>query len=94
MNNAKGGGFLPSYRRVLGPVGFKLLGEPHVQSAVGLGVGGLLGVWEVSQEVVRRNRPPCLRKRLLPKLVHLALGLLGVTDTMPVDLQDLDTRDR
>ena len=70
------------------------MGELHVQSVVGLGVGGIPGVWEASQEVGCRNRPPYLRNRLLPKLVHSVLGVLGVTDTVPVDLQDLDARDR
>ena len=78
MDNAEGGGFFPSDRRVLNPVGFKLPGEPHAQSVVGLGVGGLPGVWEASQEVGRRNRPPCLRNRLLPKSVHSALRVLGI----------------
>ena len=93
MNDAKGGSFFLSDRRILNPVGFKLPGEPHVQSVVGLGVGGLPGVWEASQEMGRRNRPPCLRNRLLPKSVHSALGVLGVSDPVPVDLEDLDTRD-
>ena len=69
MDDTEGDGFFPSDRRVLDPVGFKLLGEPHIQSVVGLGVGGLPGVWEASQEVGCRNLPPCLRNRLLPKSV-------------------------
>ena len=38
------------------------------------------------------NCPPCLRNRLLPKSVHSALEVLGVTDTVTVDLQDLGAR--
>ena len=64
------------------------------KSAVGLGVCELLGVWEASQKVGRRNYPPCLRNRLLPKSVHSALEVLGVPDKVPVDLRDLDARDR
>ena len=30
-----------------------------------------------------RNHPPCLRNQLFPKSVHLALGVLGVTDLVP-----------
>ena len=93
MSNGKGGCFFLFDQRFLNPVGFKLLGEPQVQSGVGLGVGGLPGVWEVIQEVGHCNRPPCLRNRLLPKSVNLALGLLGVSDAVPVDLEELDVRD-
>ena len=93
MNDTEGDGFFLSDRRVLNPVGFMLPGEPHVQSSVGLGVGGLPGVWEAIQEVGCRNHPPCLRNRLLPKSVHLVLVVLGVSDPMPVDLEDLDARD-
>ena len=94
MDDAKGGVFFPFDRKVLNPVGFKLPGEPYVQSTVGLGVDGLPGVWEASQEVGRQNRPPCLRNRLLPKSVHLVLGVLSVSDVVPVDLEDPDARDR
>ena len=94
VDDSKGGEFFPSDRMVLDPVGFKLPGEPHVQSVVGLGVGGLPGVWEASQDMGRRNCPPCLRNRLLPKLVHSALGVLGVADMVTVDLKGFDARDR
>ena len=92
MDNTKRDIYFLSNQRVLDPVGFKLPGEPHVQSFVGLGVGGLPGIWEASQEVGRRNRPPWLRKRLLPKSVHLVLGVLGVSDPLPVDLEGLNAR--
>ena len=94
VEDSKGGGFFPSDQMVLDPVGFKLPGEMHVQYAVGLGDCWLNGVWETSQEVGCRNRPPCLRNQLLPKLVHSALGVLGMFDPVPVYLQDLDARDR
>ena len=93
FDNAEEDEFLSSDQRILDPVGFKLPGEMHVQSAVGLGVCWLSGLWEAIQEVGRRNRPPCLRYQLLPKLVHSALGVLGVSETVPVDLKDLDARD-
>ena len=41
----------------------------------------------------RRNRPPRLRSRLLPKSVHLVLEVLEISDAVPVDLEDLDARD-
>ena len=93
MNDAKGDGFFSSDRRVLNPVGFKLPEDLHAQYVVGLGVGGLPGVWEASQEVGRRNRPPCLRNQILPKSVQSALGVLGVSDPVPVNLEDLNARD-
>ena len=85
MDDAKGGGFFSPDRRVLDPVGFNLPGEPHVQYVLGLWVGGLPEVWEARQEVGCRNRLPCLRNRLLPKSVHSALGVLSVTDMVPVE---------
>ena len=80
--------------RVLNTVGFKLTGESHFQSDVGLEVSRLPGVCEASQEVGRRNCPSCLRNQLLPKSVHLALGVLGMSDVVPVYLEGIDTRDR
>ena len=41
----------------------------------------------------RRNRPPCLRIRLLLRLFHSALGLMGMSDAVLVDLEDLNGRD-
>ena len=67
--------------------------ELYVQYNVGLGVGGIPGVSEAILEVGCCNLPVCLRKRLLPKLVHLALGVLGVSNAVPVDLEDLHARD-
>ena len=93
MNDAEGGGFFSSDWKILDLVGFKLPGESHVQSAVGLGVGRLPGVWETIQEVGRCNQPPCLRKQLLTKSVHSELGVLGVSDAVTVDLKDLDSKD-
>ena len=38
------------------------------------------------------NLPPCPKKRFSPKSVHLALGVLGATDLVPVYLEDFDVR--
>ena len=86
-------GLLSFNRGVFDPIFFEFLGEVLVQSDVSLGVGGLSGVGESFQEVSRCNRPPCLRNQILPNLVHLALGVLGVTDSVLVDLGGLDARD-
>ena len=40
----------------------------------------------------RCNRLPCLRNRFLPKSVHSVLGVMGVSDTVPVDLEEFDVR--
>ena len=40
------------------------------------------------------NRLPCLRNGLLPKWVHSALGVMGMSNKVPVDLEDLDARYR
>ena len=44
MDNAEGDGFLPFDWWVFNPVGLELSSELHVQSGVGLGVGGTPGV--------------------------------------------------
>ena len=93
MDDTKGGGFLPFDRRVLDPVCFKLTVESHVQSDIGLGVGGLPGVWEDSQEAGRRNHPPFLRNQPLPKSVRSALVVLDMSNVVPIDLEDLNARD-
>ena len=41
----------------------------------------------------RCNCHPCLRDQLFPKSVHLALVVLGLTDPVYVDLDELDARD-
>ena len=94
MDDAKGDGFFLFHRRVLDPVGLGMLGESHVQSDVVMGFEELLGVWEAIQEVGPCNHPSYLRNRLLPKLVYSALVVLGFLDAAPVDLEDLDDRDR
>ena len=93
MDDANWDGLSSFGQRVLNNVGFRLMGKTSVQSGVELGVGGLSCVGEAIQEVGRRNRPPCLRNRLLPKSVHSALGVLGVSDPVPINLEDLDARD-
>ena len=72
---------------------FDLPGELLVQSDVSLGARGDSGVGESCQEVGHLNHPTCLIKKLLPKLVHLALVVLGVTELVPIDLDYLDARD-
>ena len=58
-----------------------------------LGAGRFSGVGQTIQEVGCCNRPPCLRNRFFPKSVHLALGLLGMSNLVAVDLEELDARD-
>ena len=45
------------------------------------------------QEMGRCNRPPYLKNRFFPKLVHFALGVLGVTDPVPIELGEFYVRD-
>ena len=94
MVDVEGGELFPFEWRVLDPIGFELSGELHVQYDIGLVFRGTLEVWEVSQELGRCNRPPCLRNRLLSKSVHSALGVLGLSVSVPLDLEDLDSRYR
>ena len=51
MNDAKRDCFPPFDWSVLDPVSFKLLGESHAQTDIGLGVGGITGVWEARKVV-------------------------------------------
>ena len=78
---------------VFDPICFDFTGELLVKSDVRLGIRWISGVGESIQEVDLRNLSPCLRNRLLPKSVHSALGVLGVSDPVPINLEDLDARD-
>ena len=75
------------------PVGLELPREALVKPGVCLGVSRFSGVGQTMQEVGRCNRPPCLRKQLFPKSAHLALEVLGVPNSVTVDLGELDARD-
>ena len=79
---------------VFDPVCFDFPYGAIVQFDVSLGVkrGGGGGRGVLSGDGSPQS-PPCLRNRLLPNSVYSALGLLGVTDSLPVDLEDLDARD-
>ena len=90
MDDAEWDGLFLFDRRVLKTVGLKLPGKPSVQSSVG--VRRLSWVREAIQEVVCRNFPPCLRNQLFPKLVHSAIGLLGMSDPVSLYLQDFNLR--
>ena len=58
-----------------------------------LGVSRFSGVGQTIQEMGRCNRPPCLRNRLFPKSVHPVPGVLGVPDSVAIDLEKLDARE-
>ena len=93
VDDAQPGGIFSFNWGVFNPICFEFPGKALDQSNASLGVRGLLRVRESHQEVGRQNHPPCLRNRLLPKSVHSALRVMGVTDSVPVDLEDLDVRD-
>ena len=80
-------------RGIFEAVCLDLLCEALVEPSVCLGVGRFSGVRQTIQEVGRCNFPPCLRNRFFPKLVHPALGVLGVPNSVGVDLEKLDARD-
>ena len=67
--------------------------EALVEPGVCLRVSRFSGVGQTILEVDYCNRPPCLRNRLSPKLVHQALGVLGVPDSVAIDLKEIDARD-
>ena len=78
---------------VFNPICFELPVNMFVQFDVSLGVVGDLGAWGVLPGGGLPQSPPMLRNRFLTKSFHLALGVLGATDSVPVDLEDLDKRD-
>ena len=86
MGDDQRGGLLLFNWGFSGPIYFEVPGKALVQSNVSLGIRELSGVEESIQEVGCRNCPSCLRNRLLPKLVQSALGVMGGTDSVPVNL--------
>ena len=93
VHDSQGGGLFLSDRGVFKTIGLELLREALVKPGVCLGVGRFSGVGQIIQEVGRRNRPPCLRNRFFPKLVNPALGVLGVPNSVALDLEKLGARD-
>ena len=93
LDNSKGDCLFSSDWGILEAIGLELPCEALVESSVRLGVGRFSGVGQTIQEVGCCNRPPCLRNRFFPKSAHPALGVLGVPDSVAVDLEELDARD-
>ena len=93
VHDSRGEGLFSSDGGIFEPVGLELLREALVKTGVCLGVGRFSGVGQTIQEVGRCNRPPFLRNRLFPKLVHPSLEVLGVPNLVAVDLEDLNARD-
>ena len=93
VHDSQGGGRVLSDGGIFEPVGLELPREALVKPGVCLGVSRFSGVGQTMQEVGRCNRPPCLRKQLFPKSAHLALEVLGVPNSVTVDLGELDARD-
>ena len=92
MHNSQGGGIFWSNGGILEPIGLELPREALVDLGVCLRVGWFSGDGQTIQEVGCCKHPPCLRNRLSPKLVHLALGVLGVPNTVAVDLEEFNVR--
>ena len=93
LDDPKGGCLFSSDRGIFEAVGLELPCEALVDPSVRLGVGWFSGVGETIQEVGRCNCPPSLRNQFFPKSVHPALGVLGVPNSVAVDLEELDARD-
>ena len=88
MDNAYQDGLFLFNWGVFDPICFELPGEALVQPNVSLGIRGLLGVGESSQEVGHCNRPPCLRNRLLLRDGFGDLRLGGYRCDGWMDLRD------
>ena len=93
LGDAKGGGPLTVDKGILDLISFELTGEVNFQAGVRLGVGEISRVGEATKEVGCCNHTQCPRNRLFPKSVHTLLGVLRVSDPVPIDLEDFDTRE-
>ena len=93
MHDSQGDGLLWSDRGIFEPICLELPCEALVEPGVCWGVSWFSGVGQTIQEVGRCNCPPCPRNRFFPKSVHPALGVLGVPNSVAVDLEELDARD-
>ena len=93
VNYSQGDGFFSLDGGILDPIGLEFPCEALVDPGVCLRVGWFYGVGKTIQGVGRCNCPPCLRNRFFPISVHLALGVLGVPNTVAVDSEELDVRD-
>ena len=69
------------------------MGNVPINTGAELVVRRIPGVGKVIQEVGHRNFPPYLRNQLFPKLVHSALGVLGMSDPVSIYLQDFGSRE-
>ena len=69
------------------------MAKAPVQDCVSLGIGRISGVRKTIQKVGRCNAPPCLRNRLFPNSAQALLGVVGMLDSVFIDLQDLDSRE-
>ena len=72
---------------IFDPVSFELTGEAPVHADASLGLGGISGFREAIQEVGCCNPPPYLRNLLFHKLVQALLGVMGVSEPVPIDLE-------
>ena len=92
LDDAQGGVFSLFDWRIFHTIGFELVGEAPAKDGVSLGLRGVSGVGEAIQEVGRCNSPPCLRNQLFPKSTHSALGVLGISEPVLIELEKFYAR--
>ena len=93
MDDIKGGGIIYLDRWGIDAVVFKLIHEAHVQSSVGLIVWGVSWVGESIQELVCRNLLLCLGNQPFLKLIQIFLGIVSMSYSVSVHLEDIDPRE-
>ena len=93
VHDSKGDGLFLLGGGIFKPLVLELLSEALVDPGVCLRFGRFSGVRQTTQEVGRCNFAPCLINQFFHKLVQPALGVLGVPNTVAVDLEELDARD-
>ena len=92
VHDSQRGGLFMSGRGIFEPKCLEFPCEALVKPSVCLVVSRFSGFRRTIQEVGCCNFPPCLRNRFFPRLVHPALEVLGVPNSVAVDLEELDVR--
>ena len=93
VHDYQGDGLSSFDRWIFKPVGLEFPRKALVEPGVCLRVVRFSGFGNTIHEVGCCNHPPCLRNIFFTKSAHPALGVLGVTNRVTADLEDLDARD-
>ena len=91
VDNAKGCRLIALSMWILDAVGFKLMNEAPLNYSLGLGVQGSSGIREAVQEVGFHYLPLRLRNQLFPKSFQAFLGIMSMSDSVSLHLEDINS---